>query len=166
MANPIMAALSGEEIVHTNALATVTANFVIVPNGARRTQNVIALSSIERLQKVKTTYPGLLVIASAIFLVAAAAYFSKEGSGAHVPALLLGVGFVVAYLVSQRASISFVVGADIISSPSGTLREATALVKAVEKLRSPQGRVRASQTAMSGEVESESASGQTAVLNP
>jgi hypothetical protein len=156
MANPIVAALSNEEIVHASTLATVTANFVVVPNGARQRQNIIALSNVESMQKIKTTYPGLLVIACALFLVAAAAYYSKEGNGAHIPAAFLGMGFVIAYLGSQRASIAFYVGAEVVLSPSGTLRQAAALVKAVEEARSAQQTERISQPAVSGEAVAES----------
>ena len=79
------------------------------------------------------------MIASGALLVAAAAYCSKEGDGAALPAALIGLAFVVGYFVSQRASIAFVVDTESTETVSGSLREAGKLVRAVETARARRG---------------------------
>jgi hypothetical protein len=85
---------------------------------------------------VRMTYPGLLVISAALFLVAAAAYFSKQGGNATVPMAVLGLAFLILYFGSRRAAVIFVVEGELLETIPGTLREAGALIKAVEKARS------------------------------
>ena len=134
MPNTILTALSSEEILQSSLSAVVTTDFVMVTN-PKGTQIVISLERLSEIKRIKTTYPGLLVIASGAFLIAAAAYCSKEGDGAALPAALIGLAFVIAYFWSQRASIAFVVDGESTETPSGSLREAAALLRAVEIAR-------------------------------
>lgn len=138
MPNTILAALSSEEILQSSLSAAVTAAFVMVtsPKGA---QIVISLERLTEIRRTKTTHPGLLVIASGAFLVAAAAYCSKEGDGAALPAALIGLVFVIAYFWSQKASIAFVVDGESTETVSGSLRDAAALLRAVEMARARGG---------------------------
>lgn len=139
MPNSILTALSSEEILQSSLSAVVTADYVVVTNPNNQSHTVISLERLSEIRTIKTTYPGLLVIASGAFLIAAAAYCSKEGDGAALPSALIGLTFVVGYFVSQRASIAFVVNAESTETLSGNLRTAGALVRAVETARAQRG---------------------------
>lgn len=139
MPNTILAALSSEEILQSSLSAVVTADYVVVTTPNTQSHTVISLERLSEIRTIKTTYPGLLVIASGAFLIAAAAYCSKEGDGATVPSALIGLAFVIGYFVSQRASIAFIVDAESTETTSGSLRAAAALVRAVETARAKRG---------------------------
>jgi hypothetical protein len=136
MANALMDAMPDEPVLQSNALATVTSNCVVIRTAEGASHSIISLSRLSNVRRVKTTYPGLLVIAAASFLMAAAAWASKEGEGAQIPALVVGLIFVVFYFGSRRACIVYFLGDTIVESASGTLREASAVMKALAKARS------------------------------
>ena len=131
MPDPIMAALTGERITLSNSLATVATTCVVVRTAGGRSNSIISLSRITGIQTLRTSVPGLLVIASGLFLVAAAAHYSKDGGQADLPIALLGLAFVIGYLGSRRAAIVFAVDGESIETASGSLREAAALARAV-----------------------------------
>jgi len=131
MPDPIMAALTGERITLSNSLATVATTCVVVRTVGGRSNSIISLSRITGIQTLRTSVPGLLVIASGLFLVAAAAHYSKDGGQADLPIALLGLAFVIGYLGSRRAAIVFLVDGETIETVSGGLREAAALARAV-----------------------------------
>jgi hypothetical protein len=133
MASRALDALTGEEILESNALGTVTSQWVVVRPPESHSEIVISLSHISNVRTVRTTYPGLLVVAAASLLVAAAAASSKQGSGAALPIALFGALFVIAYWVSRKASVAFIVGAETIHTPAAGLREAAKFVAAVER---------------------------------
>lgn len=135
MPNAILAALSSDEVLQSRLSAVLTADCVIVTNPLKGSHILISLSRLSEIKTIKTTYPGLLVIASGAFLIAAAAFCSKQGDGAALPSALIGLAFVIAYFCSQRASIAFVVDGESIETVSGGLRDAAALVRAVEAVR-------------------------------
>jgi hypothetical protein len=135
MPNAILAALSSEEVLQSRLSAVLTADYVIVTSPRGGSHIVISLERLSEIKTLKTTYPGLLVIASGAFLIAAAAYCSKQGDGAALPSALIGLTFVIAYFCSRRASIAFVVDGESAETASGGLRDAAALVRAVEKAR-------------------------------
>lgn len=85
------------------------------------------------MRRVKMSYPGLLVIAIALFLIAAAAYYSKQGDGATIPIAVIGVIFVVFYFNSRRASVAFLLEKEVLETVPGSLREASAVIRAVRK---------------------------------
>ena len=70
MASRALDALTGEEILESNSLGTVTSQWVVVRPPQARSEIVISLSHISNVRTVRITYPGLLVVASAILLVA------------------------------------------------------------------------------------------------
>lgn len=135
----IVSALSDTEIVHSNLLATVTRNCVIIPNREGHAQTITSLSRIVAVRRIKSTYPGLVVIAGGIGIIAAAAACSKDGHGAAIPIALLSLGFAIAYLGTRRGSVSIVTGygrqRDVLETPAGSLREANAIAEAIEALR-------------------------------
>lgn len=135
MPNAILAALSSEEILQSRLSAVLTADYVIIKSPKGGSHIVISLERLSEIRTIKTTYPGLLVIASGSFLVAAAAFCSKQGDGAALPAALIGLLFVIAYFCSQRALIAFMVDGESTETASGGLRDAAALVRAVETAR-------------------------------
>src|SRR3954453_16729070 len=139
MPNAILAALSSEEVLQSGLSAVVTADYVVVTSSKGESHSLISLERLSEIRRIKTTYPGLLVIASGAFLVAAAAFCSKQGDGAAVPAALIGLVLVIAYFGSQRALIAFVVDGESVETASGGLREAAALLRGVETARTRRG---------------------------
>lgn len=138
MISEIVSALSDTEIVHSNLLATVTRNCVIIPNPEGHAQTIISLSRIVSVRRIKSTYPGLLVIAGGLGLIAAAAACSRDGHGAALPIALLGLGFTIAYVGTRRGSVAIVVGLnkrEMVETPSGSVKEAGAIIAAIESCR-------------------------------
>jgi hypothetical protein len=135
MSNAILDALPDEPVLQTNSLATVTPTFVVVRTARGPAHNIISVSSVTDLRRAKTTYPGLLVIAAALFLIAAAAYSSKQGANAAIPMAIFGLAFVVFFFGSRRAAVIFFVDGEAIETVPGSFREAAALMKAVRKAR-------------------------------
>lgn len=136
MADNLLASLSGGDAVHTCSLATVTSNCVIIRTASARSHAILSLARISGTTTVRTTYPAFLAIASGFFLIAAAAYFSKDGGSAHIPLSALGGASVIAYFVSRREAVIFWSGREPVETIRGGLREATNLVRAVERAQS------------------------------
>ncbi len=132
MQNPVVAGLCNGQVLESKLLATVTGECVVIRDPVRQSHTVVALSEISCLKRITTTHPALLVIAAALFLISAAAFSSKQGSGAGVPVALLGTACVAAYLLSRSASVAFVVGSTGIETASGSLSQAAALIAAVQ----------------------------------
>jgi hypothetical protein len=133
-AEPVKAVLAGERILHQNSLATVTTNFIVVRRPEKRAEAIIGLSRVSCIKRIETTHPGLLVIAAAVYLLAAAcAYSPKQGGQLSIPLAVLATLFVAAYFLTRRAAVAFVVDREATETMHGSLREASALVKAMER---------------------------------
>lgn len=130
MADPIVAALTGEEITKSNALATVTNDWIILRAAGGRTRVVLPLYTLTGVRRVRTTHPAFLVIASGVFLIAAGAYFSKDTTAA-LPGGVLSLFFFGAYFVTRRGSVLFTSGNETTETVLGSLRDAFEIVKAV-----------------------------------
>jgi hypothetical protein len=126
-------ALASEEILHRNSLATVTSNFIVVRRPELKAQIIIGLPRISRIKHIETSHPGFLVIASGAFTLAAAATCSKQGDQAAIPFAGLGTLFVVAYFLTRRATVAFVVDRDATETRPGRLPEAGQVVRAMIK---------------------------------
>jgi predicted acyltransferase len=135
MADGILDALSGEDILHSNSLGTVTDHCVVIRAANSITQTVVALSRISKVKKVTVTYPILLVIASGSLLIAAAAMRSRDGDGAGIPIAIFGLLLIVGYVLSRRASVMFVLDSERVETVLGSPGEASELVTAVEVAR-------------------------------
>ncbi len=135
---PVKAVLAGERILHENSLATVTSNFIVVRRPEKHAETIIGLPRISRIRRVETTQPGLLVIASAGYLLAAACAYSKQGGQAGLPLAILGTIFVAAYFLTRRAAVEFVVDREITETMRGSMSEAAAVMKAMKKARQSQ----------------------------
>jgi hypothetical protein len=131
MANTALDALAGEEILESNSLGAVMRHCVVLKGLGSQAESVISLSVISSVKSIRTTYPGLLVIAASAFLIAAAAASSKQGGGAAGPIAILGLLFVVAYWLTRRASVAITVGAERTETVQGSPREAKAFMAAV-----------------------------------
>lgn len=131
MADPLVASLAGEEIVESNSLAIVTTGWVIVRPVRNRARVVLSLDSITNMQRVRTSHPGLLVIASGLILIAAAAYYSKDSSPAAVPIAVLGLFFAAAFWGTRRSSVVFHAEQERVETGLGSFGEASELVRAV-----------------------------------
>jgi hypothetical protein len=131
----ILSALPDDEVIGTTALATVTTNCVIVPNNGGNSKTVIPLSHLSKIKTNKTSYPGLLVIAIALFILAAAATSSKQEDGAAVPIAVVGLLFLIGYIANRRISVSFVAGSATTSTPDGNSADVEALLRALQQTR-------------------------------
>src|SRR5947209_14237952 len=104
MANTIMCALTDDVVQKSYLMTTVTTGCVVIRNPSAASETAISLSRLSEVKTVKTSYPGLLVVASGLSVVAAAAFCSKEGDGAGVPTAVLSASFVAGYFLSRRAA--------------------------------------------------------------
>ncbi len=132
MQDPLLDVLSGETLVHANALATVTRNCLVVRNEHK--QAVIGIQAVREMRKQKFTNSNLLVIAAGIFTIAAAAYASHSGYEVSIALAIIGCAFVAAYFSTRRASIVFLLDDQAIESGKGTYREATSTMRAVNRI--------------------------------
>jgi hypothetical protein len=135
MTGTVLAALSGEEVVLSGPLGIVTTNFVIVKSTQSHSQIILALNRVTEIKTIRMSYPGLLVISTGLFIVAAAAMSSKEGNGAGLPIALLAFGFLFGYVGSRRGLVAFLCGPEITETVSGTLRQAAAFARAAGSAR-------------------------------
>jgi hypothetical protein len=134
MDDALVNALMGETVVHSNPIATVTRNCLVVRYDARRAQAIISLQSIKGMRKVNFTNPALLVIAAGLFTIAAAAYSSHEGYEVSGALSAVGLLFLLSYFLTRRATVLFLLENQNIESKSGSYREATSIIRAVERL--------------------------------
>src|SRR4051795_122447 len=132
MANTIISALADNVAQKSYLMTTVTTGCVVVRNPSAALETAISLSRLSEVQTIRTSYPVLLVIASGLSVVAAAAFCSKEGDGAGIPTAVMSASFVAGYLMSRKAAIKFVVDSEIIQTAFGTPRAASNLKKAVQ----------------------------------
>jgi hypothetical protein len=121
-------------VVHANTIATVTRNCLVVRYDARRAQAIISLKSIKGMRKVNFTNPALLVIAAGLLLIAAAAYASHEGYEVSSALAAVALLFLLAYFLTRRATVLFLLENQNIESKRGSYREATSIIRAVERL--------------------------------
>jgi len=126
--------LMGETIVHKNPLATVTRNCLIIRDQIRGAQAIISFQSIRRIERINTTNIALLAIASGFFTIAAAAYSSHERYEVSAGIGLLGLLFVFGYFSTRRAAILFLLDDQSIETGRGSYREATSIIRAVERM--------------------------------
>jgi len=127
-------ALSDERVVETNGLATVTDNWIMVPDANGHSRTLIAVSRLTEVKVVKLSYPGLLVIAAALFLLAAAAFYSQQGDGAALPLAVAGLFFVIGYIGSRQATVCFLTTphSEPTRTAAGSYREAAELARAIQ----------------------------------
>ena len=118
-------------MLHSNSLATVTDNWIVVRDCATQSQSLISVSSISRVKTRKTIHVMYLTCAVACWLLAVAAGYSKEPYGAPIPFGFLGLAWFAAGQVSRLASLTFVMESDAVNTTFGSLREAAALVAAI-----------------------------------
>jgi hypothetical protein len=132
MANTIIGALADNVAQKSYLMTTVTTGCVVVRNPSAASETAISLSRLSEVQTVKTSYPALIVIASGLSVVAAAAFCSKEGDGAGIPTAFLSASFVAGYFLSRKAALKFIVDSEITQTAFGSLRAAGNLKKAVQ----------------------------------
>jgi len=139
MDDAIVNSLMGETVVHANTMATVTRNCLIMRDDMRRAQAVIGIQSIQGMRKINFTNPALLVIAAGLFTIAAAAYSSHEGYEVSVSLALIGLFFLLGYFLTRRATVLFLLENQSIESRRGTYRDATSIIRAVERMYGSNG---------------------------
>jgi uncharacterized membrane protein len=136
MADALLAALSGGDVLHANSLATVATNCVLIRTSSDRSRAIVSLDRITRMEMIRFSYPAFLAIAAGLLLMAAAAYYSRDGGSAQFPLATLGTLFIFAYLITRKASVLFWMGRESVQSTRGGLREAEALIQAVQEAQS------------------------------
>ena len=139
MANTMLAALAHERVLYSNSFAAVMTNCVYISDANGKSQSIISLSRITDIKRVKTSYPGLLVISSGLFLVAAAAFCSKDKTGADLAFAGLGLAFVVGFAATRRACVAFRIGSETRHTENGSLTEAAQLIVAVRSAQANAG---------------------------
>jgi len=132
MANTIISALADGVAQKSYLMTTVTTGCVVVRNPSASLETAISLSRLSDIQTVKSSHPALMVIASGLSVVAAAAFCSKEGDGAGFPTAFLSASFVAGYLFSRKAALKFIVDSEITQTTFGSPRAASNLKKAVQ----------------------------------
>ena len=135
MANTIIGALTDNAAQKNYLMTTVTTGCVVIRNQSAASETAISLSRLSDVQTVKTTHPALLVIASGLSVVAAAAFCSKEGDGAGIPTAVLSATFVAGYFFSRKAALNFIVDSESTQTMFGSPRAANHLWKAVQTAR-------------------------------
>jgi hypothetical protein len=140
--DPVLSSLVGETVTHANALATVTRNCVIIRDTLRGTLIIVAIHRLTGLRKSYATVPVLLVVSIALFVIAAAAWASKQGRETVGPIAALGLLFLLIFLSSSRAAVVFLMDKEIVESVKGSYNEATAVIRAVEHVRAAAKRAR------------------------
>jgi len=131
MTSPILSALSEETVLHSNSLATVTDNWIVVRPPGARTQALVAIASLSAVKTSKTVHLMYLAFSAGCMLMAIATECSKEAAGATVPFALVGLALLGCAQFTRQASVAFVVDSDTVHTPFGSLREAATLVAAV-----------------------------------
>jgi hypothetical protein len=131
MHDPIVAALSGEDVVHSNSLATVTTSCVVIRTANARSRVIISATCISSVRRIIYAYPAFVPIAAGCFIVAAAAHSSKEGTAADLPLAILALLFLLTFFTTRRASVLFQLETDQIESAQGSVAEASAIIQAV-----------------------------------
>lgn len=112
-------------------LATVKRDCILIRDSNKQTKTIIALSSVSGIKRIRTSHPVLLVIAAALFLIAAAAACSKEGAGVQIPIFVLGGVVCAGYWLSKRVSVTFVSGSEAIETSAGSPSAAQSLIEEV-----------------------------------
>jgi hypothetical protein len=132
MTGTVRVAIADEQVLQPNSLASVTSNFIVIRNSAPQSWTIIPLSRLSRIELIKSPNLGLLATSIGLFVLAAAAFSSKEGDGAGAPIALLGLFLTIAYSTSRKASVTFILDSGAALTVIGSMTEATALVALVK----------------------------------
>jgi hypothetical protein len=127
--------LVGPQVLHANPLGTVTADYVVIRDLHQHSHTIVALACISNITTVKAVRMPLMVFSTASFIIAAAAQCSRDGGGAATPCALIGIAFLLAYLMSRRASVILSVDSEGLRTAFGTLGEAAKLTAAIRSAR-------------------------------
>lgn len=130
MTDFLASALSQQQILVSNSLATVASECVVIRTSTGTSRSILALSEIRELTVIRLSHPGFLVLASAAFLIAAGAHFSKQGDSADWPIALVGLMLLAGYIGSRRAAVCFTSGDGKLQTVFGSPSEAAAVVSA------------------------------------
>ena len=137
--NPTFEELIPPQVSGPCPLGTVTRNCVVIRDPEQRLHTIIVLSRISKVKRIRASYPVLLVIASALLLISAAAFCSQDDHGASLTIFFLGAAAVTGYWLSRTAAVVFVAGSQAVTTAKGSLGEASSLIKEVESALSRSG---------------------------
>ena len=135
MQDVVFTSLTSERVVQSKLSVIVTEECVVIPSFSRQPNTVLSLGAISQIKVVKTHHPSLLVISAGSLLLAAAALSSKDGAGMGIPIGIVGIGFLVTFLASQKARVVFMDGLEATQTINGSFAEVADLVAAVEVSR-------------------------------
>lgn len=126
-----MEALSGEQVLQSNSLATITENCVVVKDSVHRFETAISLSRLSGIKRIQTSYPGLLVMASGLFVLAAGAMRARDGHDTAIVMAILGSILGACYAASRKTALAFQVDSDSIETAAGSGKDARAVLEAI-----------------------------------
>ena len=128
----ISLALSGEQILYSNSLGRITTDCLVLRNGDGRSTAIFSHRATSGIRTLKQSHLALLAIAFGFFFIAAAALWSKDGNGAGIPAVFLGLLFLLGYWGTQSACVVVSIGSERIQSIHGSVAEAVGLITRLE----------------------------------
>jgi hypothetical protein len=132
MTGTVRAAISDEQVLQPNSLASVSSNYIVIRNRDRRSTTIIPLARVAEIRGTYNRYPVLLVISVGVLLMAAAAVSSKEGGRAPMPLALVGLCLLWLYFDSRKAVITLVLDSGSTETITGRPHEAQALITLIE----------------------------------
>jgi len=136
MPSTILSSL-GEPVLHSNSLATITDNWIVVRLSQSRLQILVSIQSIAAVKTSRTTTQyHYLACALGCLVIAAAALCSQEADGATLPFSLAGFVLLSVARATRQTSLTLKTEAEAIHTAYGTLREAATLIATI---RSAQG---------------------------
>src|SRR5450631_4463425 len=131
MTGTVSAAISDEQVLRPNPLASVTRNYIVVRTSDHST-TIIPLSRVSGIRRINKRYPALLVVSIAVLVIAAAAFSSKEGAGAPLPIALIGLFLFWLYFELRKATVTLFLDSGAAETITGGLAEGKALVALIE----------------------------------
>ncbi len=132
MQDVVFASINSERVVQSKLSVIVTEECVVVPAFSGQPNTVLSLAVISQMKIVKSYHPSLIVISAGLFLLAAAASASRDGAGMGLPIGIVGLVFLVAFVVLQKARVVFMNGSEATQTVNGSFTEVADLVAAVE----------------------------------
>jgi hypothetical protein len=134
MPSTILSSL-GEPILHSNSLATITDNWIVVRSAQSQSQVVVLIDSITAVKILKITHLHQALCGIGCLLIAGATLYSKEGDGATMPFTLVGASLFTGAQFGRRAAIALVVDSEVIQTAYGRLRDVATIVVALRSVR-------------------------------
>jgi hypothetical protein len=130
MPSTILSSL-GEPVLHSNSLATVTCNWIVVREASSGKQSIVSIDSIAAVKTFKTTKILYVACGLGCLVMSIATMCSKQADGATFPFSAIGLTLLGGAQLTRQASVAIQVDSDIVQTAYGNLREAATLMAAI-----------------------------------